>query len=128
MRAAVGGMGSVAVTQLWLDPTRAVLSLSLTSFSLCGPSLYEKRQCRMTVRLSSRLFTQEEGLIPGFVGIICGIPANIIGAIVIPKIGVWPAIFAGNAASIVTGLGATRRGRFGHLRTPRVCFGMENHS
>jgi hypothetical protein len=80
-----------------------------------NPHTESKRRCRVTVRPSPRLghlkFTQEEGLLPGLVGIICGIPANIIGAIVIPRIGVWPAIFAGNAASIVTGLGATSRGR-----------------
>ena len=49
-------------------------------------------------------FTQPEGLVPQLIGLICGIPANIIGAIVIPRIGVWPAIFFGNSVGTVLGL------------------------
>ena len=40
-------------------------------------------------------FKQEEMLIPHLLGMICGIPANTLGAIIIPRIGVWKAIFFG---------------------------------
>ena len=51
-------------------------------------------------------FRQEESLIPGLVGMICGIPANILGAIVIPRVGVWPAIFFGSFVGLALGLGS----------------------
>ena len=91
------GMGAVAVNQLWVGVLK---------------------------------FTQPEGLVPQLIGLICGIPvrplaralpavaarqsgvihtprslqANIIGAIVIPRIGVWPAIFFGSSVGAVLGL------------------------
>ena len=49
-------------------------------------------------------FKLKEGLIPGLLGMIVGIPANIIGAIFIPRVGVWPSIFAGNGVSFVLGI------------------------
>ena len=49
-------------------------------------------------------FRQEESLIPGLVGMLCGIPANIVGAIVIPRVGVWPAIFFGSFMGVFLGL------------------------
>jgi hypothetical protein len=47
---------------------------------------------------------QEESLIPGLVGMLCGIPANIIATIVIPRVGVWPAIFFGSFFGLFLGL------------------------
>jgi hypothetical protein len=36
---------------------------------------------------------------------ICGIPANLLGAIIIPRVGVWKAIFFGEISGIILGLG-----------------------
>ena len=52
-------------------------------------------------------FKQEENLIPHLVGMICGIPANIIGATVIPRVGVWKAIFFGQIMGIIMGISGT---------------------
>ena len=50
-------------------------------------------------------FKQEEWLIPHLIGMICGIPANLLGAIIIPRVGVWKAIFFGEISGIILGLG-----------------------
>ena len=50
-------------------------------------------------------FKQEEWLIPHLISLLCGIPANLIGAVVIPRVGVWPAIFFGEICGIILGLG-----------------------
>ena len=49
-------------------------------------------------------FRQEEGLIPWIIGMLCGIPANIIATIVIPRVGVWPAIFFGSFFGLFLGM------------------------
>ena len=50
-------------------------------------------------------FKQEEWLIPHLISLLCGIPANLIGAVVIPRVGVWPAIFFGEICGIILALG-----------------------
>lgn len=49
-------------------------------------------------------FKQEQTLIPHLLSMICGIPANMIGAIVIPRVGVWKAIFFGSIMGLILGL------------------------
>ena len=49
-------------------------------------------------------FKQEQMLIPHLVRMGIGIPANLVAAVVIPRIGVWRAIFWGYGAHIVIGI------------------------
>ena len=49
-------------------------------------------------------FTAAQLLIPGFVGLLMAIPGNIMGAMVIPRIGYWPAIFGGYILSNIFAL------------------------
>ena len=48
-------------------------------------------------------FKQEQTLIPHLLSLFCGIPANMIGAAVIPRVGVWKAIFFGSIMGLIMG-------------------------
>ena len=49
-------------------------------------------------------FKQEETLIPHLIRMGIDIPANLLGAYVIPRIGVWKAIFGGYFFHVLLGL------------------------
>ena len=92
------GMGSVASNQLWMGP-RTMLMLSRLICRASGLANLEAVSTLIAVK-----FKQEETLIPHLIRMGIDIPANLLGAYVIPRIGVWKAIFGGYFFHVILGL------------------------
>jgi hypothetical protein len=77
-----------------------VPSIAINSFASRGMMTVAGQQLWM----GPLKFKQEQMLIPHLVRMGVGIPANLVAAFVIPRIGVWRAIFWGYSAHIVIGI------------------------
>ena len=92
------GMGSVASNQLWMGPR----TMRMLSRFICRASGLANLEAVST--LVAVKFKQEETLIPHLIRMGIDIPANLLGAYVIPRIGVWKAIFGGYFFHVILGL------------------------
>jgi len=75
-------------------------SIAVNSFAGSGMGSVKNNQLWM----GPLKFKQEQTLIPHLVRMCIDIPANSLAAVVIPRIGVWKAIFGGYAMHLVFGL------------------------